>query len=343
MITISLCMIVKNEEDILGRCLDSIADLMDEIIIVDTGSSDRTREIAGRYTDKIYDFEWIHDFSAARNFSFSKASMEYIYVADADEMLDEENRQRFLKLKQVLLPEIEVVQMKYCNQLERGTTYNFDVEYRGKLYKRLREFRWVDPIHETVNLVPVVYDSDIEIMHMPLGNHAGRDFSTIQKIINRGERLSRKLHNMYARELYIAGRDADFLEAADFFSHSAVDEHRGLEEVKEAACVLARVYRIRRDTGNFFKNCLKDIASNPSSEVCCELGEYYYENGDYKEAVIWYYNAAYEASAILNIHYAGDRPLSRLADCYERLGSREEEKVYRQLAADWKLPGQDEG
>lgn len=57
MITISLCMIVKNEEDILGRCLDSIADLMDEIIIVDTGSSDRTREIAGRYTDKIYDFE----------------------------------------------------------------------------------------------------------------------------------------------------------------------------------------------------------------------------------------------------------------------------------------------
>ena len=73
MITISLCMIVKNEEKVLARCLDSIADLMDEIIIVDTGSSDNTKEIAKKYTDKIYDFAWIDDFSAARNYSFSKS------------------------------------------------------------------------------------------------------------------------------------------------------------------------------------------------------------------------------------------------------------------------------
>ena len=57
MVTISLCMIVKNEEAVLARCLDSIADLVDEIIIVDTGSTDRTKEIASYYTDKIYDFE----------------------------------------------------------------------------------------------------------------------------------------------------------------------------------------------------------------------------------------------------------------------------------------------
>ena len=58
MATFSLCMIVKNEEKVLARCLDSICDLMDEIIIVDTGSGDRTKEIAGRYTDRVYDFEW---------------------------------------------------------------------------------------------------------------------------------------------------------------------------------------------------------------------------------------------------------------------------------------------
>ena len=95
MIEISLCMIVKNEENVLARCLDSIADLMDEIIIVDTGSTDASKEIAGRYTDKIYDFEWVQDFSAARNFAFSKATKDYIYSADADEVLDEENRIRF--------------------------------------------------------------------------------------------------------------------------------------------------------------------------------------------------------------------------------------------------------
>jgi glycosyltransferase involved in cell wall biosynthesis len=66
-------MIVKNEESVLGRCLDSVKDIVDEIIIVDTGSSDKTKEIAAKYTNRIYDFEWIDDFSVARNFSFEKA------------------------------------------------------------------------------------------------------------------------------------------------------------------------------------------------------------------------------------------------------------------------------
>ena len=111
MITISLCMIVKNEERVLARCLESLKGLVDEIIIVDTGSADATREIAGKYTDKVYDFAWVNDFSAARNFAFSKASCEYIYSADADEVLDEENRRRFFLLKENLLPEIEIVQI----------------------------------------------------------------------------------------------------------------------------------------------------------------------------------------------------------------------------------------
>ena len=78
MVSISLCMIVKNEEKILARCLDSIHDLVEEIIIVDTGSTDRTKEIASKYTKKIYDFEWIDDFAAARNFSFQFATKDYI-------------------------------------------------------------------------------------------------------------------------------------------------------------------------------------------------------------------------------------------------------------------------
>ena len=117
MITISLCMIVKNEERILRRCLDSVADLVDEIVIVDTGSRDETKKIAAGYTEFVYDFEWVDDFSAARNFAFSKATQEYIYSADADEVLDEANRQRFRLLKETLLPEVEIVQMKYENQL----------------------------------------------------------------------------------------------------------------------------------------------------------------------------------------------------------------------------------
>ena len=78
----SLCMIVKNESRTLARCLDSLKDIMDEIIIVDTGSTDDTKKIASRYTTKIYDYEWSDDFAAARNFAFSKAVGDYIYSAD---------------------------------------------------------------------------------------------------------------------------------------------------------------------------------------------------------------------------------------------------------------------
>lgn len=315
MIEISLCMIVKNEEKVLARCLDSIADLMEEIIIVDTGSTDDTKKIAAKYTEHIYDFEWIDDFSAARNFSFSKATKDYIYVADADEVLDEENRQKFKELKQILLPEIDIVQMKYCNQLANGTAYNFDEEYRPKLYKRLREFCWIEPVHEMVRLDPVVYDSEIDILHLPETIHSGRDFRVFQKHIREGLRLSKRLHHMYAMELFISGRDEDFLEAEEFFAASSVDSSRSIDEVKEAACVVARAARIRDDSHMILKMCLKDLLSEGSSEMCYELGEYFFGKGDYAEAAMWYYNAMNETQSILNIHTSTDLPEKRYEEC----------------------------
>lgn len=332
MITISLCMIVKDEEAVLKRCLDSICGLMDEIIIVDTGSTDRTKEIAGQYTDKIYDFTWVHDFSAARNFSFSKASGDYIYAADADEVLDEKNRELFLDLKQHMSTDIEIVQMLYCNQLEYNTTYNFDEEYRPKLFKRLRTFTWIEPIHEGVRLEPVTFDSEIRISHRPVGNHGGRDFETFQRLVKKGTRLSKKLHGMYARELYITGTDTDFLESEKFFQASIMDPERSLDEIKEAACVLTRTGRIKKDVHQILKYASKNLALDAPAELCYELGEYYKENCDLDEAVIWYYNAAYETVSILNIQYSKKLPLSRLAECYEAMGILEQAERYKKLA-----------
>ena len=96
MATISLCMIVKNEEDVLERCLSSVSDLVDEIIVVDTGSTDSSREIAARFTEKVFDFPWRDDFAAARNESFSHASMDYCMWLDADDVLLESDRAAFL-------------------------------------------------------------------------------------------------------------------------------------------------------------------------------------------------------------------------------------------------------
>jgi len=336
MISVSVCMIVKNEEKVLARCLDSLQGLADEIIIVDTGSSDTTKEIAAGYTDKIYDLAWTQDFSAARNFSFSKASMDYIYVADADEVMDEENRQRFLLLKQNLMPEIEIVQMKYANQLSFNTTYNFDTEYRPKLYKRQRSFLWVEPVHENVLLSPVIYDSEIIILHMPISNHAGRDFQTFQRVIKKEGKLSPKLYKMYAKELFIAGEEKDFEEAFSYFNDFSKQDNCSEQECKIYECILVKCYRINKDLAGLLKYSLRNIADGKgSAEVCYELGEYFREIKDYLEATIWYYNAAYETECELNIHYAGDLPLKRLAECYCNLNNKEQEEAFLALSEAW--------
>ncbi len=88
MITISLCMITKNEEQFLEQCLNSVKNLVDEIIIVDTGSTDKTKEIASKFTAQIFDFKWCDDFSAARNESLKHAAKDWILILDADEQLD---------------------------------------------------------------------------------------------------------------------------------------------------------------------------------------------------------------------------------------------------------------
>ncbi|HIG95637.1 TPA: glycosyltransferase family 2 protein, partial [Candidatus Woesearchaeota archaeon] len=88
---LSLCMIVKDEERFLSACLESVRGLVDEAIIVDTGSSDKTKEIARGFVDqiggKLLDFVWADNFSAARNESLKYATGDWILVLDADEVI----------------------------------------------------------------------------------------------------------------------------------------------------------------------------------------------------------------------------------------------------------------
>ena len=333
MVTISLCMIVKNEEDCLKRCLDSLKGIVDEMIVVDTGSTDRTRDIAKECGARVMDFAWTGDFSDARNFAFSQANCDYIYSADADEELDEDNRARFMQLKSDLSElDIDIVQMYYCNQLEYRTVYNFDRELRPKLFKRVRHFVWEDPIHEQVILDPVVCNSEVEIFHRPKENHAGRDLESFRRAIDQGRRMSTRLHGMYARELFMAGTDDDFIKAKKFFTESALDNSRGLDEIKQASCVLAHVAVLEDDPAALLKYSLKDAITEMSSEMCYELGDYYFGKRDIDEAIVWYYNAAYECSSILDIKKSGSLPRLALAKCYRELGNEEQARDYEREA-----------
>lgn len=141
--SISLCMIVKNEERCLERCLNSVQNIVSEIIIVDTGSTDRTIEIAKQFTDKVYSFEWTNDFSEARNYALDHATGEYILHLDADEYLYEgvENLQRELNKAYYFL--------RIRNELGMGRTQTHQFV---RLFRNQPSMRYEGKLHEQISL-----------------------------------------------------------------------------------------------------------------------------------------------------------------------------------------------
>lgn len=164
-ILISLVMIVRNEETHLPKCLDSIHAEVDEIIIVDTGSTDQTRKVALNYTDKVYSFPWNDDFSAARNFALQKASGQWILSLDADEFLTSKPGE----LRSLVLanPSTEAYLLPLYNPISEKTE-----EYN--LFHVLRVFRnngvyvFSGQIHEQV----VIHDEHVvDIVSSPVIYH----------------------------------------------------------------------------------------------------------------------------------------------------------------------------
>jgi glycosyltransferase involved in cell wall biosynthesis len=95
---VSLTMIVKNEQENISACLESVRDLFDEIVVVDTGSTDRTKEIAREFGAKVFDFEWVDDFAAARNEALARATGDYAFWLDADDVVDPDQREKLQAL-----------------------------------------------------------------------------------------------------------------------------------------------------------------------------------------------------------------------------------------------------
>ena len=346
MATFSLCMIVKNESAVLRRCLDSVADLTDEIIIVDTGSTDDTKTIAAGYTDRIFDFEWIGDFSAARNFAFSKASCDYIYSADADEVLDEEARRQFRLLKEAIDPAIEMVQMKY-HEPGGSSVLNARMEYRPKLFKRLRTFTWINPVHETVRTDPVVYDSDIVITHLPASLHSNRDFGIFEKAVSEGN-FSETFISMYVRELFKCGEATDIHRACGLIREALPHRHVSDDLLLDILCLFVRDARLQGDMGEFVSCLTQFPAAEGCSEIQYEIGLYLMEMAMYEDAV-FHFEAATIADSRIDIHTAGDLPLSAIIEALEACldsGSledtapaiREQINKYREALTNWSLP-----
>ena len=165
MMSISCCMIVRDEEYYLEQALQSIKELVDEIIIVDTGSLDRTVEVAKKYTNKIFNYKWDNDFSKARNFALAKATKEWILVLDADEIISKEDHGLIKELvKNKQYDAYTFVQVSYTNDqkllgftlLPKKTPEAKD--FAGfiscnvvRLFRNNKDIHFVNPVHESVD------------------------------------------------------------------------------------------------------------------------------------------------------------------------------------------------
>ncbi|MBC8079471.1 MAG: glycosyltransferase family 2 protein, partial [Gorillibacterium sp.] len=193
-------MIVKNEADIIGRCLNSVCDVVDEIIIVDTGSTDVTKSIVQKYTQQIYDFVWVDDFAAARNYAFNQASKDYIFWLDADDIMTDNERSKFAALKDTLDPSVDSVTMSYHLAFDEFGEVTSSLR-RNRLVKRINKFQWVSPVHEYLEVWGSIVNSDIAVTHSSLHHDNERNLLIYEKRLNLGEEFSPRDLYYYANEL----------------------------------------------------------------------------------------------------------------------------------------------
>jgi len=141
-------MIVRDEEKYLGRCLESVKGVVDEIIIVDTGSTDNTPAIARKYGVKLFSAAWKNDFAAARNYSLDQASGEWILYLDADEELSPESREG---LRQLLQDDhVEGYFLRMVSFFEDGHTLESAPDLVFRLFRNRSSYRFQGAIHEQV-------------------------------------------------------------------------------------------------------------------------------------------------------------------------------------------------
>ncbi len=335
MVSISLCMIVRDEEEVLARCLDSIAPAVDEIVIVDTGSLDRTKEIAAGYTHKLYDFQWCDDFSAARNFAFSKGTMDYLMWMDADDVLPPASLQALLELKESLDPQVTVVLMPYNVAFDQGGRPSFSYE-RERLIKNGAGLCWRGAVHEAIAPRGKILRSDVVVEHRKTKpGDPDRNLRIYEKQLAEGRSLGPRERFYYARELFY---HKCYGEAIEEFEKFLSMPDSWLENRLDAARMEAVCHDLLGKPGKAMEALMKSLAEDaPRAETCCDIGRHFMGRKNYRAAAFWYETAASRekttrGGAFINQDCYDYIPYVQLSVCYYWLGEKALAKRYHGLA-----------
>lgn len=225
---LSLCMIVKNEEDNLPRCLESVKSIVDEMIIVDTGSTDNTVNIAKSFGAKVYSFPWNGSFSDARNHSLKQAEGEWILIMDADDEMSEEGRQAV----PVLIRDSDEDAYFFETISYVGDTPGGDVllNMNLRLMKNGRGYYYSNSIHEQIycNILAVnpsakILNKDVKVYHygylnknIAEHNKRARNISLLEKELSQRPGYPFTLFNL-GSEYYAMGEN---IKAIEYFEES---------------------------------------------------------------------------------------------------------------------------
>ena len=201
MSTISLCMIVKDEEKVIERCLNTVVDIVDEIIIVDTGSQDSTKEKVKKYKADIYDFPWKDDFAEARNFAFSKARMDYILWLDADDVLEKEDQEKLKLLKESLNNTVDVISMMYVLSTDENNNPVVSLR-RNRMVKRKNNYKWIGKVHEYLEVYGNILSVDIAVRHLKDKEYTDRNLKIFRTMALENQEFSSRDLFYYGNELY---------------------------------------------------------------------------------------------------------------------------------------------
>ncbi|WP_227995112.1 glycosyltransferase family 2 protein [Oceanobacillus sp. CFH 90083] len=194
--TITLCMIVKNEDAFLEKCLSSVQDFVDEIIIVDTGSTDQTILIANQFHAKVYHYLWDDHFANARNTGLAKATGEWILWLDADECLDVQNPEgQKIALKKKTANILSLPITNFIGEHINDSNQASYMHYQPRLFRNHCGITFIHRIHETLDGDPSQMTTDT--LKLPILHYGYIREITIQK--NKSAR-NRKLLELEAEK-----------------------------------------------------------------------------------------------------------------------------------------------
>ena len=337
MATISLCMIVKNEEPTLDRCLEQAKEFADEIIIVDTGSTDRSKEIALQYTKEVYDYVWHDDFAAARNFSFSKAKMDYCMWLDADDVILVKERQKLMEMKRTLdFLQADVVMLPY--DVAFDATGQVQTTYmRERVIKNTEQAIWIGRVHEVITPFGNIIYEDIHIRHEKVKPYdTDRNLRIYETMQEEGHILEPREQFYYARELYYHAQYEKAIEAFQkFLSMKEGWIENKIEACRQIAECFGKIGNQEKQLQSLFQSFALDL---PRAETCCAIGQIYFAQANWKAAAFWYEIALRvdkntQSGGFVQESCYGYLPCMQLCVCYDKMGEYEKAESYNEMGA----------